>query len=112
MNKLLFSCVGVIEEHFYQYHARIYFNIKGYGNLRIQYADWVSVTGTGFPGKNIGQMPGPGWTLGFSITWTGVFGVTTCIRISCAIEGPHDLKNKSKLMQASYFMGACTRKYL
>jgi len=60
---------------------------KGYGRRRTQYALCDSFIGCSQPVTNIGQGDGAGCTLGFSVTWIGAFGVTICMRISCAING-------------------------
>jgi hypothetical protein len=60
---------------------------KGYGRRRTQYALCDSFIGCSQPVTNTGQGDGAGCTLGFSVTWIGAFGVTICMRISCAIKG-------------------------
>ncbi len=42
---------------------------------------------------NVGHGGGAGCTRGFSVTFTGAFGVTTCIFINCAVRGFEFLQN-------------------
>lgn len=72
---------------------------KGYGSRRTQYALCESFKGCSQPVTNTGQDDGAGCTRGFSVTWIGAFGVTTCMRISCATNGFTFLwrKNNSKI---------------
>lgn len=65
---------------------------KGYGKRKTQYADWDNFRGSLSVGKNIGHGSGAGCTFGWSVTWTGALGVTTCILINWASWGLEDLK--------------------